>query len=499
MYTAKKKILFFAIISRTLLLILQFLFNIIFPDHNADAFKSPSDINEHVSNYDIMIRFLFGGLIKWDAEYFIHIAKYGYTYENMLAFYPLYPGIIRITAIIIRKILFVFNVHSSLILAAVLINYLCFIKSVSIFFDLSKLVLKNTNIAYKAAILYSINPASIFFSAAYTETIFAYFTFYTMLESMKSNIFTIVPLGLSTLVRSNGIVNVGFLIYFRFKSIFNTLMLEIGSKKDHISIIKFCNLVLKKRFILIINMFQLLIIVILSFVPFIVLQIYNYATFCKNELNMSILPIHIVEYARKNNLVLQYNATTSAWCHAQIPIAYSYVQEKYWNIGFLNYYKLKQIPNFILALPILYIMIKCIMEYYSEHKMQFFYLGFLDIKYEKNKIDKKYPPEMFVFVIHGIFLTIFCICFVHIQVSTRLLCSASPLVYWYCALSLSRVLKFDNVSDSTCKREKNLLPNFKTLFLFKQNYTVRDKLILLYFLGYTIIGCFMFVNFLPWT
>ncbi|XP_014605236.1 PREDICTED: GPI mannosyltransferase 2 [Polistes canadensis] len=499
MHAAKKKILCFAIISRTSLLILQFLFNIIFPDHNADAFKSPPDIHEHVSNYDITIRFLFDGLIKWDAEYFIHIAKYGYTYENMLAFYPLYPGIIRITAIIIRKIFFIFNVHSSLILAAILINYLCFIKSVSIFFDLSKLVLKNTNIAYKAAILYCINPASIFFSAAYTETIFAYFTFYTMLESIQNNIFTVVPLGLSTLVRSNGIVNVGFLIYFRFRSIFNTLTLEISSKKDHISIIKLCNLIVKKRFILIISMFQLLIIVILSFIPFIVLQIYNYTTFCKSELNMPILPTHIVDYATKNNLILQYNSTSSTWCHAQIPMAYSYVQEKYWNIGFLNYYKLKQIPNFILALPILYIMIKCIIEFYSEHKMQFFSLGLVNIKYEKNKIEKKYPAEMFVFVIHGIFLTIFCICFVHIQVSTRLLCSASPLVYWYCALSLSRVLKFDSASDSISKREQNLLFNSKILFLFKQNYTIRDKLILLYFLGYTIIGCFMFVNFLPWT
>ncbi|XP_047355286.1 GPI mannosyltransferase 2-like isoform X1 [Vespa velutina] len=496
MYVVKKKIFWFAIISRALILILQFIFNIICPDHNADAFRSPHDIHEYVSNYDIMIKFIFGGLIRWDGEYFIHIAKYGYTYENMLAFYPLYPATIRITAIIIRKIFFVLNVHSSLIVAAILINYVCFIKSVSIFFDLSKIVLKNTNIAYKAAILYCISPASIFFSAAYTESMFAYFTFYSMLKSVQNNIYTIFPLGLSTLIRSNGIINIGFFIYFRFKSMFNALTVEISSK-DKISIIKLCNLVIKKKFIQ--SMFLLLIIVILTLLPFIFLQIYNYVIFCKITLNAPILPTHIVDYATKNNLVLQYNATSSTWCHAKIPMAYSYIQEKYWNVSFLNYYKLKQIPNFILAFPILYIMMKCITEFYSEHKMHFFSLGLIDIKYEKNTSEKKYPAEMFVFVIHGLFLTVFCICFVHIQVSTRLLCSASPLVYWYCALSLSYVPQFENLSDSICKNEENLISKWKMLFSFKQKYTLRDKLILFYFLGYTIIGCFMFVNFLPWT
>ncbi|KAL2743173.1 GPI mannosyltransferase 2-like isoform X1 [Vespula maculifrons] len=214
------------------------------------------------------------------------------------------------------------------------------------------MVLKNTNIAYKAAILYCISPANIFFSAAYTESI---------------------------------------------------LTVEINSK-DKISVIKLCNLVIKKRFIQI----------ILTLFPFIILQIYNYVTFCKITLNAPILPTHIIDYATKNNLVLQYNAT-STWCRAKIPIAYSYVQEKYWNVKF-----------------------------YSEHKMHFFSLGLIDIKYEKNTSEKKYPAEMFVFVIHGLFLTVFCICFVHIQVSTRLLCSASPLVYWYCALSLSYVPQFEN-------------------------------------------------------
>lgn len=145
-------------------------------------------------------------------------------------------------------------------------------------------------------------------------------------------------------------------------------------------------------------------------------------------------------------------------------------------------------------------MIKCIVEFYSEYKIHFLSLGLIDKKHEKETFNKKYPSQMFVFIIHGLFLTIFCICFVHIQVSTRLLCSASPLIYWYCALTLSPEQQFENISETVNKGETNFFSTWKFfVFLSQQKYTLADKFILFYFLGYTILGCFMFANFLPWT
>lgn len=493
MYKPRRKVLWFAIVSRLAILILQFVFNILCPDHHADAFKTPLNHREKVTLYDNIVRYLFSGLTRWDGEYFLHIAKYGYTYENTLAFYPLYPMLIRIAANFITSIFFILNIHSATIIAALSINFLCFIKSAIIFYDLSKAVLNKTNAAYKAAILYCINPANIFFSGVYSESLFAYLTFYSMFRSIKFDLYVSFPLGLSSLVRSNGLVNVGFPLYLRLRNLFRNFSL----KHENYSLKTLVHFLFKIDTLQ--SIFAICNIIIISVVPFILLQIYNYIAYCIPNRNQTSVPLHVVSYGIKNNLILPSNGSIE-WCQAKIPIAYSYIQKKYWNVGFLNYYELKQIPNFILALPVLYVMIVCIKEYFFEHKKYFFTLGFvLDTENRKRIKSKKYPVDMFVFIIHGLFLTVFCILFVHIQVSTRLICSASPLIYWYCALTTSHASDCDNESNLTYEDEENQSSKWKVFLFTQKKFSLADKFILSYFLGYTILGCFMFANYLPWT
>lgn len=42
-----------------------------------------------------------------------------------------------------------------------------------------------------------------------------------------------------------------------------------------------------------------------------------------------------------------------SWCSYRVPFIYGYVQDKYWNVGFLRYWTPAQLPNILLAAPIL--------------------------------------------------------------------------------------------------------------------------------------------------
>lgn len=413
MYSPRKKVFWFAIISRITILLLQLISNVSIPDHQADAFKRPLNFAEKVSRWDQIVHFLFSGLTRWDGEYFLHIAREGYTYENTFAFYPLYPLIIRIVAIILKIMIpeFFLNGESTLIIAAMLINFVCFVQAAVTLYDLTEYVFLNTVIAYKAAILYCINPASIFFSAVYSESMFAYLTFYTMLASMKCVSTIYISLILSVGVRSNGIINLGFPMYFGLK---DSASKQINNYRPNNNVLSILWHILK--LITLKNFVMILIAIITSLFQFALIQIYNYTKFCTATFNKSSLPEYVLQYATENNLVLT-DSTHSTWCNDSLPLAYPYVQKTYWNIGFFKYYQFKQKPNFILAFPILY-MLRCIKEFACEYKNKFYLLGlFENNKTSESKI-KKYPLNMFSFVVHGLFLTLFWLFFVHINQHT---------------------------------------------------------------------------------
>lgn len=490
MYTPREKVLWFAIVSRITVFVLQIIFNALIPDHRADAFKRILDPAEKISPCDRVVYFLFNGFTRWDGEYFLHVAKYGYTYENTLAFYPLYPAMIRIIAAILLKVFYMLNIQSAMIIAATCINFVCFVKSAVVLYDLTEHVFEDTVTAYKAAILYCINPASVFFSAVYSESIFAYLTFYTMLGSVKCTPMIYLPLALSIVARSNGIVNIGFPIYFGLKSLYNTA--SKGTVKHQRNVLSILWQILKLTTLK--NYFTILSTLIISISPLLLLQVYNYVKFCISTLDKSLLPTHVSQYAIENGLVLP-GAKSSVWCNASLPLAYSYVQMIYWNVGFLRYYQFKQIPNFILAFPVLYIMFRCIIEFFFEYNDELYLFGLADSKAKReNTRAKKYPLNMFAFVAHGLFLAMSCLFFVHIQVSTRLLASASPLIYWYCSLIMSH-----KYVDLQYESRENACSKWKVFFLSQERYTLQDKFVLCYFIGYIIIGCFMFSNYLPWT
>ncbi|XP_030765820.1 GPI mannosyltransferase 2 [Sitophilus oryzae] len=464
-------------LSRIILIVLQFFANQVIPDHDAKVFQYPAEQNK--TQYDNVINYFLGGFVRWDAQYFMHIAKYGYTYENTLAFFPLYPVSVGSIADLICDVIGRQYVDSVLILTYILVNIYIFKHAALCLYKLTE-ILFDKKTAYDSAVVYCFNPASVFFIAPYTECLFSFLTFQSILNCLTlyekyskpdnkfvvKDLLLILPIALSTATRSNGVLNIGFLIYT-----FICLKLN-NSKKKKQSILQGLYTALRYGFAIIMTTVDCLL-------PFILYQYYCYLRFCQTfPVN---LPGVILEHARQNKFILpgSYKKNQQKWCKKTIPLAYSYVQDQYWNVGFMKYYEFKQLPNFLLALPILCIISFCSFKHLFTNLFKrnlfsnLFTMG-NSIKANKAKAGL-YQPKLTVFYIHALFLSIFCTFFIHVQVSTRILCSASPVFYWICSKHLN-LLRLPSKSDSL--RE-----------LFLRTYVV----------SYFIAGTMLFCNFLPWT
>ncbi|XP_059047879.1 GPI mannosyltransferase 2 [Achroia grisella] len=531
MYSPRQKILWFAFSSRIVVIFLQAISNFIIPDHDANVFISPVDPSLRQTYADVAVNNLLGGMKRWDAQYFIHIAQYGYTYENCLAFYPLFPMVVRYVAYGLCSLLgTLLNFHSALLISATIINVLMFIKSADVLHRLSLRVTRSECKAYKCAILYCVNPASIFFTAPYSETLFAWMSFYTMLKCTENetlrfaniDITSGMPAGFSLITRSNGSVNIGFILYTSFKNVIERTLPEIVYKYK----------TLKHRIIipvLLLPLFTssvaLFLVLIITFIPFLLVQTYNYFKFC--ILNDHNLP----EFLSNTEYVLPGSAE-SPWCNSTIPLSYSYIQSHYWDVGFFKYYKLKQIPNFILASPCIFLILYHCISYINSNFKLCLRLGIKSnvfgysnkMPYRQKQYSKGFganDPSMFVYIVHVMFLTIFCIIFVHIQVSTRLLASASPVLYWICSsrmnvgptptsdqntinehfrrIGIGKRIPSHHLSIANLEGVDNMYSKWKTFVISRRMPDFHSRLIQYYFIGYFIIGTIFYSNFYPWT
>lgn len=379
----------------------QFVFNLLIPDHNADVFNPPYDRNNN-NVLDSIIHKVLGGFIRWDGVYFLHVAEYGYIYENSLAFFPLFPWSVRILAnSLFWPLQFVIQYRTILILSGFLFNLFIHIKSTIVLFRLSKNILNSEFMAYQSAILFCFNPASIFFSAFYSETLFTYLTFSSMLmfEEKKKNL-SLLYSGLSCVTRSNGLLTAGFEMHRTCQVIVNyILQRQIGYIDKFVSVLK--------------GIVKLMVFLLIFLLPFVVYQFYISDLFCNKNVKWPI-PDFLIEYGLQRNYNLITN-TTFDWCKRRLPFSYSNVQNTHWNVGFLRYYEIKQIPNFILALPVSYFSISSILYYYRQNKGTCITLGFIPDSKDHHQTGFR-RRQMLPYVVYLLFITIFGWVFMHIQV-----------------------------------------------------------------------------------
>ena len=133
------------------------------------------------------------------------------------------------------------------------------------------------------------------------------------------------------------------------------------------------------------------------------------------------------------------------WCDRGLfPSIYTHIQRAYWNVGFLRYWTVSNIPNFVLALPIL-LNVYAFCVFYLSRLPRVYPHVFVrrsaeaDKKRRETRIPAEpHPPSLFLapsllpHVLHALALTLLLTFNAHVQIALRVLPSL-PLVYWAAA------------------------------------------------------------------
>ena len=256
--------------------------------------------------YNYLIELILGGYSRWDSEYFLHIAEHGYQYEQCLAFFPLYPVTVYICHKLLLYILPFLSSKDVILVTAVSINVTAFVLTGLLLYKLTKEMFHRPSIDHVTIILYCINPASIFMTTVYSEALFMLSVISGLLSLHHHHDWVaMVMFMLAGYTRSNGILLAGYLLwYYWLKLLSANCILTV------LNIISKC-----------------LVQVTMVISSFVVFQLVAYQLFCHDT---TIPP---------------------QWCEHTPPISYTHIQQQYWDNGWLRYYQIKQIPNFLLASP----------------------------------------------------------------------------------------------------------------------------------------------------
>ncbi|XP_072835961.2 GPI alpha-1,6-mannosyltransferase 2 isoform X1 [Pogona vitticeps] len=504
----------FAVLCRAITLLLQALFNLLIPDHAADAFSPPRLSEPGVCDW--FLEWLLGGLSHWDAEHFLFIAEHGYVYEHNCAFFPLFPLSLRVMAeTALSPFREVLNLRSRLLLSAALLNALFSALASWALYELSCQVLVCRRRAFLSAILFCLTPANVFMAAAYSESMFAFLVFTAMWRLEKGQRWTSTLLfSLATGVRSNGLINAGFLLYSQTKHFAFQLQMKAGTGANTLSnvgpFLKLAaSLVAMSAFV---------------FSPFALFQLYAYLHFCNPKISPEdAVPGPLLQLAvDKGYQVAALDGGKQPWCSWDFPVLYTYIQDTYWNVGFLRYFEPKQIPNFLLAAPAVALGVGAAWWYFTADPSHCLTLGLVRRRTggaQGQDADRPAAgfssPGAFVYVVHATSLLVFGTFCMHVQVLTRFLGSSSPVLYWFSAqLLYDHEPLLQNEGPSSCcgalHSQKpsldNSLPNGTTnknpVFALLRNWrqtTVLTKCILGYVLSYWLMGLVLHCNFFPWT
>ncbi|KAM0991344.1 hypothetical protein ACFX13_009891 [Malus domestica] len=461
-----------AIQSRLLVLTLILLWRTLLSSYDTSAPINPDCLSTIPAQKNVLFHSLGSAIessIVWDGVYYVRIAECGYEYEQTYAFFPLLPLCMSfLSRTVLAPLVPVIGQRAVLGLSGYVINNIAFVFGAVYLYRLSVVILKDQEAAVRASLLFCFNPASIFYSSIYSETLFALFSVGGLYHLISGkDVIAVLWFALSGFSRSNGVLNAGYFCFQTMHQAYDAVFLR---KRPFLALQAVVGGALR---------------CICIFVPFIAFQAYGYNNLCLEHLPSDMRP----------------------WCNARVPLLYNYIQSHYWGVGFLRYFQVKQLPNFLLASPILSLALCSIIHYAKSKPENFFSLGFrappedkdsaavlfslTEYSSRKNRTRKQVNKDgpallseehkalakqgylsvaVLPCILHLGFMAATAFFVMHVQVATRFL-SFSPPLYWFA----SYIMK----SRGTGKRW--------------------GYIVWAYSAAYILLGSLLFPNFYPFT
>eukprot|EP00020_Sapocribrum_chincoteaguense_P000102 CAMPEP_0170749640 /NCGR_PEP_ID=MMETSP0437-20130122/10502_1 /TAXON_ID=0 /ORGANISM="Sexangularia sp." /LENGTH=416 /DNA_ID=CAMNT_0011088575 /DNA_START=20 /DNA_END=1270 /DNA_ORIENTATION=+ len=221
----------------------------------------------------------------------------------------------------------------------------------------------------------ALSPASVFFIASYTEPLFTAATFTGIALRMHNRPWAAaLALAAATSLRSNGILGVLFLL----------------------SGAELRALVRLQRLPPLARIPQALLVMY----PLVAAQVAAATLFCPGRPWCNVAPSLSTSIASLTNVSVTF------------PLPYTFIQSHYWGQGFLAFFRMSQLPNFLLAAPTFA---------FACHGIWTF-----------SQRSRTHPDELPLYLHWAIFATI-CLVNTHVQTSTRFLSAACVPVYLHAA------------------------------------------------------------------
>ncbi|KAH8879600.1 glycosyltransferase family 76 protein [Thozetella sp. PMI_491] len=359
-------------------------------------------------------RVFLARLTSWDAIYFVAAARRWYEFEQEWAFgtgLPLVIGYLlralRSAGLVSDDSLGDLPLES---LVGVLVANASHLLSVLVLYQLGIVVWGDRKRSLLAAVTHVLSPAGLFLSAPYAESTCALlsFTGYLLLayschaavhSTTRSNLLTLLAgatFGLATAFRSNGILNG---LPFAWEVV-RELAAFVQPPQAQASEVKSIISVLQRLIVLgFSGMFVAL--------GYVIPQAVAYQQFCVYPPGSSAT-----------------NGPPRPWCTRHLPSIYAFVQVHYWNTGFLRYWTVSNLPLFLLAGPMLLILVRSGVDLVSSG---------LPSGIEKRTVEtSRLRALVQSAAVAQVLLAVLAFTSYHVQIISRI-SSGSPLWYWWLA------------------------------------------------------------------